>query len=70
MRVAVQRRVLRLATPLKAAHGAVRERELLELTLTDDENLTGRGEAAPLPSYDGVGMDRVQRALQAYRPLL
>lgn len=70
MKVAVRRRALRLVTPLRASYGEVAERELLELVLTDDEGVTGVGEAAPLPAFDGVDVDRVQRALAAYRAVL
>ena len=70
MKVAVRRRALRMAEPLVTSYGEVRERELISLTLTDEEGLNGDGEAAPLPGYDGVDADRVQRALEAYRPAI
>ncbi|HUB75572.1 MAG TPA: mandelate racemase/muconate lactonizing enzyme family protein, partial [Solirubrobacteraceae bacterium] len=67
MRLDLQRRELRFATPQATAHGAVASRVLLEVTLTDDEGVTGRGEAAPLPSYDGVSEADVAAALERYR---
>jgi L-alanine-DL-glutamate epimerase-like enolase superfamily enzyme len=70
VKVALERRVLRLAAPLEASYGTVRERELLLLGLTDAEGITGHGEAAPLEPYDGVSLQRVKRALDAYRPVL
>ena len=70
MRVALWRRTLRLAEPLRASYGPVSARELLILELTDAEGRTGRGEAAPLPAYDGVSVAHVERALQAYRGVL
>ncbi len=70
MKVALRRRTLRLRTPLQASYGPVHARELLILELTDAEGRTGRGEAAPLPAYDGVSVAHVERALQAYRGVL
>ncbi len=54
----------------RAAHGAVSERELVFVSLEAGDGLTGHGEAAPLRSYDGVGVDEVTEALQACRPVL
>jgi L-alanine-DL-glutamate epimerase-like enolase superfamily enzyme len=48
----------------------VRERELIIITLIDEDGIAGYGEAAPLPDYDGLSVDRVQRALESYRPVL
>ncbi len=53
-----------------AAWGSVSERELVLLELTDAAGVTGHGEAAPLPSYDGVTADQVRAALEACRPVL
>ncbi len=38
--------------------------------LTDEDGVTGYGEAAPLEPYDGVGLERVREALERYRPVL
>jgi L-alanine-DL-glutamate epimerase-like enolase superfamily enzyme len=62
--------VLRLASPLRSSYGTVEERELLAVELTDVDGLTGHGEAAPLESYDGVSVERVESALERYRPVL
>ncbi len=70
MKVALGRRTLRLAAPLHTAHGLVGERELLTLTLTGDDGIDGHGEAAPLPSYDGVDVERTQRALERYAAVI
>ncbi len=70
MRVALRRQTLRLRAPLLTSYGPVHTRELLILELTDDEGHTGRGEAAPLPAYDGVSVAHAERALQVYRALL
>jgi L-Ala-D/L-Glu epimerase len=66
----VERRTLRLRTPLEGAYGAVAERELLVVALSDHDGVAGYGEAAPLEAYDGVGIERTQRALERYAPVL
>ncbi len=68
--MSVTERVLRLRTPLETSYGAVRERELLTVALTDTDGVSGFGEAAPLQPYDGVSMAQVRAALEAYRPVL
>ncbi len=70
MKLELERRVLRLATPLQSSYGAVDQRELLLVALTDGDGVTGYGEAAPLEAYDGVSIARVQRVLESYRPAL
>jgi L-Ala-D/L-Glu epimerase / N-acetyl-D-glutamate racemase len=70
MELTLHRVVLRFAQPIRSAHGVLHERELIELTLTDDEGLVGVGEAAPLQSYDGVSIERTLATLEAYRPVL
>src|SRR5579859_4010842 len=57
----------RFAQPLQTAYGVLRSRELIEVTLTDADGRSGRGEAAPLEPYDGVSIERVMRALRAYQ---
>jgi L-alanine-DL-glutamate epimerase-like enolase superfamily enzyme len=64
------RRMLRLASPLETAYGTVRERELLVVALSDEQGICGYGEAAPLEPYDGVGISRVEQALERYRAVL
>ncbi len=70
MRLDAERRTLCLARPLESSYGAVHERELLIVTLTGDDGSVGYGEAAPLEAYDGVSIERVQRVLESYRPVL
>jgi L-alanine-DL-glutamate epimerase-like enolase superfamily enzyme len=70
MKMVVQRHVLRLREPLQSSYGAVDERELLTVALTDEDGVTGYGEAAPLHAYDGVSLERVEQALMRYRPVL
>jgi L-alanine-DL-glutamate epimerase-like enolase superfamily enzyme len=66
MRLDLQRVTRRFAAPVATAHGVLRERELVEVEIEDD-GVVGRGEAAPLASYDGVTVERVIGALEAYR---
>jgi L-alanine-DL-glutamate epimerase-like enolase superfamily enzyme len=70
VRLSVERRTLRLASPLETAYGAVSERELLAVSITDGDGVSGHGEAAPLEAYDGVSLERVEGALERYRPVL
>jgi L-alanine-DL-glutamate epimerase-like enolase superfamily enzyme len=48
----------------------VEDRPLLLVALEDESGLTGYGEAAPLSSYDGTGLEEVHRALDACRGVL
>jgi L-alanine-DL-glutamate epimerase-like enolase superfamily enzyme len=48
----------------------VKERELLAVTLAEEDGPTGYGEAAPLEQYDGVSIERVESALERYRRVL
>ncbi len=70
MQLTLTRRTLRLKKALRTSYGSVRERELLNVTLTDEDGISGYGEAAPLEAYDGVSTEYVWRTLQAYRPAL
>lgn len=70
MRLDVRRRALRLREPLHTSYGALVERELLVVALSDEDGVTGYGEAAPLQPYDGVSIARVEQALERYRPVL
>jgi L-alanine-DL-glutamate epimerase-like enolase superfamily enzyme len=66
----IERRTLRLEKPLQSAYGAIDERELVLVALSDEDGVVGYGEAAPLEAYDGVSMARVQDALERYAPVL
>ena len=70
MKLELRRRTLKLATPLLTSYGEVTERELLTVTLTDHDGLSGHGEAAPLEAYDGVSVAQAQAALESYVPVL
>ncbi|HET6449112.1 MAG TPA: enolase C-terminal domain-like protein [Conexibacter sp.] len=70
MRLEIAPRRLRLRTPLSTAHGTVAERELLDVLILGADGVAGAGEAAPLPSYDGVTLDDVRAALEDCRPIV
>jgi L-alanine-DL-glutamate epimerase-like enolase superfamily enzyme len=66
VKLELQRRTLTLARPMSAAYGEISERELLWISLTGADGVSGYGEAAPLEAYDGVSLERVERAIAAY----
>lgn len=70
MRLDVEPVRLKLRRPLLSAWGELAERELLLVTLTDRDGLSGRGEAASLEPYDGVAPAAVRAALDAYAAVL
>jgi L-alanine-DL-glutamate epimerase-like enolase superfamily enzyme len=70
LKLELERRTLRLRSPLEASYGTVGERELVIVALSDAEGTTGYGEAAPLEAYDGVSTETVLAALAAYVPVL
>jgi L-alanine-DL-glutamate epimerase-like enolase superfamily enzyme len=70
MRLAIAPRRLHLRTPLQTAHGTIADRELLDVLIIGADGVAGAGEAAPLPSYDGVSLDDVRSALEDCRPVL
>jgi|HubBroStandDraft_3_1064219.scaffolds.fasta_scaffold25771_3 L-alanine-DL-glutamate epimerase-like enolase superfamily enzyme len=70
MKLDVRRVTLRLREPLHTSYGTVAERELLAVSLSDDDGVVGFGEAAPLQAYDGVSIARVEQALDRYRSVL
>lgn len=70
MHVSVERVSLALAEPLVTSYGELRERELLLLSMTGSDGVTGWGEAAPLEPYDGVPAAFVHEALEGYAKVL
>jgi L-alanine-DL-glutamate epimerase-like enolase superfamily enzyme len=70
VRLDLRRRTLRLASPLETSYGPVRDRELVVVSISDEQGLCGYGEAAPLEPYDGVSTARVEQALERYRAVL
>jgi L-alanine-DL-glutamate epimerase-like enolase superfamily enzyme len=61
---------VRFRRPFAASYGTLSRRELVQVTLTDDEGVAGHGEAAPLEPYDGVAVERVLAALERHRTAL
>jgi L-alanine-DL-glutamate epimerase-like enolase superfamily enzyme len=61
---------LALRSPLVAAWGELREREILRVRLAWSADDFGLGEAAPLEPYDGVSLGAVGAALDAYAEVL
>lgn len=59
-----------LRSEFLASHGSVSTRELLLVTLETAAGELGHGEAAPLPTYDGVTIAEVGQALEACRRAL
>ena len=70
MPIELEHRTLRFRRPLQTAFATLHEREIIELSITGLDGVTGRGEAAPLEPYDGVSIRSVRAALDAYRPVL
>ncbi len=66
----MQRRNVRLRYPLETAYGTVKERELVTVTLADEDGAEGCGEATPLEGYDGVSVEQVKIALERYEQVL
>ena len=70
MRLRIEQIEAPLRDPFLSAKGEVGVRQLVLVTLTDDDGQTGYGEAAPLPHYDGVTVGDVLGALEdCRRPL-
>ena len=58
----------RLRAPLVSAHSRTDVRSLVRVRLVAEDGFVGVGEAAPLESYDGVSVQDVVAALDAWRP--
>ncbi len=70
MKLEAQTRRLALRRPLRTSYGEIAERELIAVSVTGSDGLTGYGEAAPLEPYDGVSIARVSEALGRYGEVL
>lgn len=70
MKLEFERHSLPFKQPLATSYGELVERELLIVSLTGEDGVTGYGEAAPLEPYDGVSVKRTQTALERYAPVL
>jgi L-Ala-D/L-Glu epimerase len=64
--LAVREVTQRFDPPVRAAWGELRERTFLHVRLELGTDDWGEGEAAPLEPYDGVPLDAVRAALDAY----
>lgn len=62
----MDRHTLAYRQPIRTAHGTIRTRQVLLLTLTDDQGRTGRGEAAPLAGFTPDSVDEAETALLAW----
>ena len=60
----------RLRAPFVSASGPILDRRLLLVRLEAADGVVGFGEAAPLPSYDGVTLEDVRAALEDCRTAL
>jgi L-Ala-D/L-Glu epimerase / N-acetyl-D-glutamate racemase len=65
-----ERRKLDLKRPIETSYGEALERELIAVSLTGDDGVTGYGEAAPLEPYDGISIARTEKALLSYAHVL
>jgi L-Ala-D/L-Glu epimerase len=70
VKLELERRTLKLSSPLEASYGTLHERDLVIVRLTDADGVCGYGEAAPLPSYQGPDVEQVLAALEIYGPVL
>jgi L-alanine-DL-glutamate epimerase-like enolase superfamily enzyme len=70
VKLEIEQRSLRLIEPVETSYGRVTVRELLLVTLLDDDGAVGYGEAAPLAPYDGVSVEQARAALESYRGVL
>jgi L-Ala-D/L-Glu epimerase len=66
MILSVEERTVAFRSPLTTSYAVLRERTLFDVRLQGDDDVIGRGEAAPLEPYDGVSDDAVRAALAAY----
>jgi len=70
VRLEFERTALRFARPLQTSYGELVQRELIVVSLSDENGVTGHGEAAPLEAYDGISIERTHAALERYVPIL
>jgi L-alanine-DL-glutamate epimerase-like enolase superfamily enzyme len=70
MDVQIEQRAFRLREPLHTAYGALRERTILELTLTGADGLVAGARRRRSSRTTGVPLEQVAAALARYRPVL
>jgi L-Ala-D/L-Glu epimerase len=66
MILSIDERTVAFRSPLRTSYAVLHERTLFDVRLQGDDDVIGRGEAAPLEPYDGVSDDEVRAALAAY----
>jgi o-succinylbenzoate synthase len=70
MDVRVASVTLTFAEAMPTAWGTLKARELVLLRIRDGDGVVGWGEAGALEPYDGVSIQQVRAALEAYEPIL
>ena len=70
MKLELGRRKLRLKRPIETSYGELSEREVIVVSLTGGDGVSGYGEAAPLEPYDGISIAQTEAALASYAPVL
>jgi L-alanine-DL-glutamate epimerase-like enolase superfamily enzyme len=70
MKLELEPATLHFAEPLLTADGELRERRTLLVKLTGEDGVSGFGESAPLEPYDGVSLERAERALRRHAAAL
>jgi L-Ala-D/L-Glu epimerase len=70
VKLAFERRTLRLVDAIHTSYGEVTMRELVAVTIAGNDGVIGHGEASPLQPYDGVGVEQVEAALSRYVDVL
>ena len=68
MRRSLARLSIPLREPFATSNGVIAARDLVVLRLEDHDGAVGYGEAAPLPSYDGVSVEEVVDSLRDGSP--
>jgi len=66
LRLELSRRTIGLVDPMETSYGSVSSRDVILVSLTGSDGVVGHGEAAPLQPYDGVSIERAERALASY----
>jgi len=64
--IRLQRATLAYRAPITTAYGTLDRREVVLLTVVDEDGRTGRGEAAPLAGFTPETVDEAEAALQRW----
>ena len=65
-KIKIERTKLTYRSPINTAHGPIGHREVVVLTLTDDEGRVGVGEAAPLANFTPESVDEAELAIHRW----